>query len=173
MSKDLKSPALKTMLGKVGNTPIDEPEIHTLLQDNKAMAIFEIPKFVIERAKKDIEDFDSDDLALFYHFVMNKVVNVKYDSGSYKSTEKTKELENISFENRVRLFDMSQETSNIDVDNEDEMDAHVKKQQAFIWKAVNIGKKGLTDWEINLVEAICMDQALKMAQTALDVDLGN
>jgi len=172
-TKELKTASLKTMLNKVGKNPIDEPEIYSLLKDSPTMAIFEIPKFVIERAKKEIESFDNDDLALFYHLVTDKVVNVKYDSGEFKSTTNTKELENISFENRVRLFDLSQNALKLDSDDKEATESLIKDQQAFIWKAVNISKKALSEWEINLVEAIVMSQALKMAQTALDVDLGN
>ena len=173
MSKELKTPALKTMLNKVGKTPIDEPEIYAILQDDPTMAIFEIPKFVIERAEKDINSFDNDDLALFYNLVRNKVFDTKHDNGSFKSTEKTKELENMSFKDRVTLFGMSQKATEIDKDDKEEMDKLVKDQQSFIWKSASIGKKGLTDWEINLVESIAMAQAISMAQTALDVDLGN
>jgi len=171
--KELKTASLKTMLNKAGKTPNEEPEIYTLLKDNPAMAIFEVPKFVIERAKKEIDDFDNDELALFYNLITDRVINVKYDSGEFKSTPNTKELENISFENRVRLFDLTQKAVSIDSDDTDATESLIKEQQAFIWKAINLNKKGLSDWETNLVEAIVMSQALKMAQTALDVDLGN
>lgn len=173
MSKELKTPALKTMLNKVGKTPIDEPEIYAILQDDPTMAIFEIPKFVIERAEKDINTFDNDDLALFYNLVRNKVFDTKYENGSYKSTENTKELENMSFKDRVLLFGMSQKASEIESGDKKAMNKLVKEQQSFIWKAANISKKGLTDWEINLVESIAMAQAVSMAETALDLDLGN
>lgn len=171
--KELKNPQLKTMLNKVGKTPLDEPEIFNLGKDNPSMAIFEIANFVIERAKKDIESFDNDELALFYRLVSDRVMNVKYASGEFKSTPNTKELENISFKDRVKLFDLSQKASEIEADDKEATDALVKEQQAFIWKTVNINKKPLTEWEVNLVEAIVMSQALQMAQTALDVDLGN
>ncbi len=173
MSKELKTAQLKTILNKVGKTPIDEPEIYTLLKDNPSMAIFEVPDFVITRAKKDINDFDNDELALFYHYVSDKVINTKYGSGEFKSTPNTKELENISFKDRVLLFNLTQKSLSIDADDKEATTDLIKEQQAFIWKTVNIDKKPLNDWEANLVEAIVMSQALKMAQTALDVDLGN
>ncbi len=177
MSKqELKNSQLKTMLNKVGKTPIDEPEIFSLLTDEPKRAIFKVPQFVIERAKKDIASFESKDLALFYRLVRDKVTDVRYENGKFKSTEKTKDLQNISFEEENELFVLSQELNELGTDDEDEFEDQVKKQQDYIWGIVNISKKGLTDWEINLVEAIVMSQMSDMAKTALtplDDELGN
>lgn len=171
--QELKSPQLKTMVNKVGKTPNDEPEIYNFIKDDPTMSIFEIPKFVIERAGKSIDDFESGELALFFRLVKNKVVSTKYENGEFKSTSNTKELENISFGDRVNLFKLTQKSLAIDNEDKKAMKKLVKEQQDLIWNIVNIDKKELSDWEINLVEAIVMAQALQMAQTALDVDLGN
>ncbi len=171
--EELKAPQLKTILNKVGKNPNDEPEIYGFIKDDPTMAIFEIPKFVIERANKEMDDFDSQELALLYRLVRNKVISPKYESGEYKSTEATKELENISFKDRVSLFQLTQRATELDDDDEKSMKKIIKKQQDFIWGAVNLNKADLSEWETNLVEAQVMAQALQMAQTALDVDLGN
>lgn len=171
--QELKSPQLKTIVNKLGKTPNDEPEIYSFIKDDPTMSIFEIPKFVIERADKSMDDFESDELALLFRLVKDKVISTKYDNGEFKSTPNTKELENISFGDRVSLFKLTQKTLDIDSDDKKAMKKLVKEQQDYIWNIVNISKKSLSDWETNLVEAIVMAQALQMAQTALDVDLGN
>ena len=173
ITQELKSPQLKTILNKTGKTPNDEPDIYNFIKDDPTMSIFEIPKFVIERAGKSMDDFDSDELALFFRLIKEKVMSTKYDSGEFKSTENTKELENISFSDQVSLFKLTQKAIDIEIDDKKGMKKIVKEQQDFIWNIVNLNKKSLSDWEVNLVEAIVMEQAIKMAQTALDVDLGN
>lgn len=173
ITQELKSPQLKTMLNKVGKTPNDEPEIYSFIKEDPTMAIFEIPKFVIERADKSMDDFESDELALLFRLVKEKVIATKYESGEFKSTPNTKELENISFEDRVSLFKLTQKAIDVDGTDKKAVKKIVKEQQEFIWNIVSLSKKSLSDWEVNLVEAIVMAQALQMAQTALDVDLGN
>ncbi len=175
---ELKTPQLKTILNKVGKTPIDEPEIYTLIKDDdkEGMAFYEVPLFVINRADKEIEDFDSDELALLYRLVSKKVTGAKYDSGEYKSTEATKNLENLSYKNRVTLFSITKKGAKLISDgspDKDDIDDSVKEQKTFIWGVVNLDKNDLTDWEQGLVESICIDQALDVASTALDVELGN
>ncbi len=170
---ELDTPQLKTILRKVGKTPIDEPEIYSIIKDNGAMSFYDVPKFVLDRAKKKIDDYDSEELALFYRLIKEKVNNLKYDTSKYKSTENTKELENLSYKDRVTLFDLTKRGAEIDMEDKEGMVSVLEEQKELVWSMVNLDKNLLTEWEQGLVEAIAMSQALDIASTALDVDLGN
>jgi len=170
--KELKTPQLKTILRKVGKTPIDEPEIYNIIKDADAMAFYDVPKFVLDRAKKNIDDYDSQELALFYRLVRDKVIDVKYENDEFKSTPNTKELENISYKDRVSLFALTKKGALLAGDD-DEVAKIFEEQRDLVWGIVTLSKNSLTEWEQNLVEAICLAQALDVGATAMDIDLGN
>ena len=169
---ELKTPQLKTMLRKVGDTPIKEPELYSIIKDNDMMAIYEVPKFIIDRAGKNIDDFDSEELALLYRLAVKKITEVKNEKGEFKTTPNTENLENLSFKDRVTLFSLTEKAMKIS-DDKDATDKIFTEQRDLVWEYVNLDKNSLTEWEQGLVESICMAEALGVASTALDVQLGN
>ena len=49
----------------------------------------------------------------------------------------------------------------------------LEEQRDLVWGIVTLSKNSLTEWEQNLVEAICLAQALDVGATAMDIELGN
>ncbi len=164
---------LQTIINKLGKTPEQEPEFYNFVKDEDLglMGIYESVNFLLERAGKNIDDYSSEELSKFFSEARKKVLDFKYDNGKYKSTENTKELDNLSFKQRMQLATIVKDFSM--TDDDDERKKLYDQQKEFIWNAVNLNKADLSDWEIALVEDIIITQASDSVKTALDIELGN
>ena len=95
-------PQLKTKLETVGNTPIDEPEVYKLAQENASLtdvliAIFKKGTRKKEpTVKKEISELNLDEAVLFARMVVEKVTRHENEDGSVKTTPNT---ENCDFPN--------------------------------------------------------------------------
>ncbi len=172
--RELKAPQLKTMLNKAGKTPLEEPEIYAILMDEETVPEYYIPKFVIDRAGKTLEDFDkNDELSLFYRLIVEKVNGMKYENGEFKSTPKTKEIGLLSHLAKSTLWNMSKKAFKLDDDDVEGREANAKDQVDYIWNALEVDKNDLSEWEQKLVESQCFAQAIEAGGTSIGRELGN
>lgn len=173
-NEELRTPALKTMLNKVGKTPMDEPELYDMIKENGGMVFYDVPKFIVSRAGKEIDDYKPNELALLYRLAVDKITGLKYENGKYKSTKATKELEPLSYEDGVALLDLIRKGAKaVTEDDVKTVEETVKAQRDFVWSVCNLDKNDLTEWEQSLVEAQVVDETLDIGATALDIELGN
>ncbi len=146
--KQLKNQKLKTMLRKIGDTPMAEPELYTLLTDDSGDKMFSVVSLIVERSGNTVGDMKASnaDLALFFYKIKSKISDFKTDKDKFKQTESTKELDALDFQHSSALGEMyaklGEDGSGEDVQNE---------MKAYALEHCNLDTDSLTEWEQDLV----------------------
>ena len=165
---NVKNPQLATMLRKVGDNPLVEPELFALLKEDDPM--YNCVEFVVNRAEKTIKELDADnsDLALFFYKVKGKVSDFKDEKDNFKQTAGTKELDALDFKHSTALGEMYKDLATEDDGDGD--DSVQEKMKAYALKHCNLDTEKLSEWEKDLIALQLMAASGDERQLAL---LGN
>jgi len=170
---ELKNPQLKAILNKLGKNPIAEKDIYEIMTSDSVSKMSDVVKLLMDKHDKDISKFKNKDLALFFHDIRNRIMSFKYDTGNFKSTDATKELDVLSFEEEDILSSLVIKIHDIDIDDEDAIKKYNDEVEDYIWGVCSLNKDDLTEWERGLVIAQLTESANNIKATALGVSLGN
>ena len=150
----LSSEQLNDILDKVGNTPIEEPELFKAL-DEKTLKRSEIIAKVLERSDltlEVIEDMPAHDVAEFFWAIARKITEFRDGDGNYKTTPATESFRLPNFFEVERVNALMQDLGRLKVDDVDGKLAVFRKLDDLIWEITQLSKDDLTVWEQELVQ---------------------
>ena len=150
----LSSEQLNDILDKVGNTPIEEPELFKAL-DEKTLKRSEIIAKVLERSdltREVIEDMPAHDVAEFFWAIARQITEFKDSEGNYKTTPATESFRLPNFFEVEQLNDLLQEMGRLPVQAVKVKLEVLQRIDDLIWEITKLRKDSLTVWEQELVQ---------------------
>lgn len=142
---------LKEILGKIGNTPIAEPELFELSKQiaNQEKSIVDLVlKYLSE---EDMDAYSIDNISYFAGMAIRQVTSKKDENGIFKQTEATKDWERPK-PSHIKAFEAKiRESLKIDSKNTKETTKWSEEYEAFLLKASKMQDKVLSEWEKQLV----------------------
>ncbi len=170
---------LKKILKDLGKTPNAEPEIYAILDGDSETMRTDVIKYVLESQEMSIGDFKKRELQTLYGKIFHQITDFKYDSGVYKSTDATKELEPLSFEEEDVLASLFAKGRDYDIENVDDINKYEEQIDNFLFGksgkggACNLDIKTLSDWEKMLVRKQLGEEAIEGIKTSNGDELKN
>lgn len=151
MSKEIELPTeLQNMLDGLGNSPLKEKKLFEILKSTtKGSLIFNA---INKDDKVDINKYEPMVFAEFISRVADKILNVKNDDGTYKSTKATENMELPNITQREDIFEEMEEIASLY--HSDEKIKALEKLEELNKKCIEISgvkKEKLTDWEKTLI----------------------
>jgi hypothetical protein len=178
---------LKVLLSKVGNTPIDEPELAKVF-DKKPLKKMKALNIVFKREGFNVKDFTAVEVAEFFHALNKRVMDKRDENGIYKTTPNTVDFKLPDFEEVEKLTELltqlhmnhskQESLTSLVVDGEDvdskKVDALVEeltdiltKMDDLVWSITGLDKEKLTDWEQVLMTEQILSTVSEIQKTSM------
>lgn len=140
--KKLENTKMLEAIEKVGNNPLEEAELYSLLINKDIRNISKIVNLVLKRADKkdDAKKYDLNECAIFIEAIRDKVLGFTDETGNIKTTPA---LKDIKYPNLYQ----AEEFVALVVDKSDKVDETFK----LLEDISGIKLKTLTDWERELL----------------------
>lgn len=154
-------------LEKVGNNPIEEPEIYDSINNGdkwtKTLTVA-----VEKHGAEDLLDFEKDnpkELAELYNKIKSKVNDFEYEDGTVKSTPKTQEAKMLNILEIEELQDIYKEISK--EKDKKRLKKLEERKNKWIFETRGVKEEDFTEWEKMLVAYDTMIHLLNVAKTAM------
>ena len=166
---------LQSALDLVGTTPFDEPEIFKAIDSEhpqKAKAV----KLALSRKGLDMNLFKATDIAEFYNAMRNKIMALKLEDGTYKSTKATESYKFPNYEEVDYMGELSAKLNRLynkrvsdkkDKKLDEEIAQCFLDIDAHLWKITGLNKDDLTPWEISLVSEQIFNFVTEVENTSM------
>jgi len=163
-------PELQKALDKVGNNPMEEPEIFKIIEEVKGI---QSSLDILDTFKDiDSEKFSAKQISHFIRKVSEKIQFIKDEDGNYKSTKNTENCDLPSFKQATVIYRLAEEKldSKTTKKRKEEIE---KEEDALIWKVAGLKKDNLTEWEQTLVSEQIKSCAYGESLSSLGIKLKN
>jgi len=178
-NKVILNEQLQDCLNEVGESPFDEPKIFEAI-DSESPKKTKAVKIALARKDLDINDYDGLEIANFFNLMRNKIIGLKLEDGTYKTTDATKNYRFPNFEEVEKFGEFGEELNELyqkqrnttDDDDVSKIGEALKKlltkMDKLMWKVTDLDKNKLTAWEVQLIS----EQIFTYTQNVQNTSMG-
>ena len=159
-------PEYKSVLAEIKNNPIDEKELAEIIKNasNGELSQFEIAAYVLGDKFLEVEEKDTEQVALLIAKVTHKVLDFRDEKNIVKKTANFEDYEPMKPVDRMKYESMLIKASKA---KDKEQEKITKEINAFVCSKTNIKVEDLTDWEKSLLNEILAQEAKGISQIFL------